>query len=201
MLSVALTGGIGSGKSTVAAEFAALGAGVIDADVLAREVTAVGQPALARIAAEFGAALLLADGSLDRAALRQRVFQNAAERARLEAIVHPAIRGLLLERRAALTTPYALLVIPLLFETGQNTLVERVLTVDVAEAVQIVRVQRRSGLEPAEIQRIIASQLSRRERCARADDVLDNSGDFTALLPRIAQLHASYLQLAKSKNF
>ncbi len=197
MLSVALTGGIGSGKSTVAAEFAALGAGVIDADELARELTAVGQPLLTQIAADFGADVLLADGSLNRAVLRERVFQQPSARARLEAMLHPAILELMLARRAALTTPYALLVIPLLFETGQQTLAQRVLVVDVAEAIQIERVQRRSGLEPDEIRRIIASQIPRHERCARADDVLDNSGAMTALLPQIAQLHAEYLRLAE----
>lgn len=163
MFSVALTGGMGSGKSTVAAQFAALGAGVIDTDDLAREVTAVGQPTLARIAAAFGASVLLEDGALNRAALRERVFQAPAERKRLEALIHPAIQALMLERRAALTTPYALLVIPLLFETGQQALVERVLTVDVAEVVQMARVQKRNGLTPAEIQRIIASQIARVE--------------------------------------
>ncbi|MBK1640651.1 dephospho-CoA kinase [Chromatium okenii] len=198
MYSVALTGGIGSGKSTVAAEFATLGAGVIDTDLLARELTAVGQPLLTQIAAACGADVLLADGSLDRAALRERVFQQPRARARLEAILHPAILELMLARRAALTTPYALLVIPLLFETGQQTVANRVLVVDVAEAVQIERVQQRSGLAPDEIQRIIASQIPRHERCARADDLLENSGAVTALLPQIAQLHAEYLRLAQS---
>jgi dephospho-CoA kinase len=196
MFSVALTGGIGSGKSTVADQLAVLGAGVIDTDVLARELTAVGQPLLQHIAVNFGAEMLLADGALDRAALRQRVFQSPSERKRLEALLHPAIEALMLERRAALTAPYAVLVIPLLFETGQQQWAQRVLVVDVPEAVQIERVQQRSGLATDEIKRIIASQIARAERLARADDLIDNSGNSAALIPQIKQLHERYLQLA-----
>ncbi|MBV5309180.1 dephospho-CoA kinase [Chromatium okenii] len=196
MFSVALTGGIGSGKSTVADQLAALGADVIDTDVLARELTAVGQPLLQRIAVNFGAEMLLADGALDRAALRQRVFQSPSERKRLEALLHPAIEALMLERRAALTAPYAVLVIPLLFETGQQQWAQRVLVVDVPEAVQIERVQQRSGLATDEIKRIIASQIARAERLARADDLIDNSGNSAVLIPQIKQLHERYLQLA-----
>lgn len=198
MFSVALTGGIGSGKSTVADQLAALGAGVIDTDVLARELTAVGQPLLQRIAASFGAEMLRADGALDRAALRQRVFQSPPERKRLEALLHPAIEALMLERLATLTTPYAVLVIPLLFETGQQQWAQRVLVVDVPEEVQIERVRRRSGLATDEIKRIIASQIARTERLARADDIIDNNGDLTTLPAQVQRLHRQYLQSAKS---
>ncbi|MBK1694314.1 dephospho-CoA kinase [Chromatium weissei] len=198
MFSVALTGGIGSGKSTVAEQLAILGAGIIDTDVLARELTAVGQPLLQHIATIFGADMLLANGALDRAALRQRVFQSPSERKRLEALLHPAIEALMLERRAALTTPYAVLVIPLLFETGQHRWAQRVLVVDVPKATQIERVRQRNGLATAEIERIIASQIARTERLARADDIIDNSGDAAALIEQVKRLHVQYLQLANS---
>jgi dephospho-CoA kinase len=193
---IGLTGGIGSGKSTVAERLAALGAGVIDADLIARELTEPGTQTLARIAAEFGSPMLAADGTLDRAALRERVFLDATARARLEAILHPPIRALMLERAAALRTPYAVLAVPLLFETGQETLVDRILAVDCPEEVQIARVQRRNGLAREEIARILASQIPRAERRARADDIVDNGGALDALDPQIERLHRHYLQLA-----
>ena len=192
MFRVGLTGGIGSGKSTVAAHFAALGAGVIDTDLLARELTEPGTATLARIAAEFPG-VLLADGTLDRAALRARVFADAPARARLEAILHPPIRGLMLERAACLPAPYVILMVPLLLETGQEALADRVLVVDCPESVQIERVGRRNGLARTEIERIIASQLPRRLRRARADDIIDNGGGLAALAPQVEHLHRFYL--------
>ena len=195
LLRVGLTGGIGSGKSTVADRLAALGAGVIDTDLLARELTEPGTPTLARIDAEFSG-MLLPDGRLDRAALRRRVFADPRARARLESILHPQIRALMLERAACLSTPYTVLVIPLLFETGQETLVDRVLVVDCPEPLQLERVGHRSQLPEAEIARIIASQVPRAERLARADDVIDNSGGTDDLLPQVERLHRTYLALA-----
>ena len=175
MFRVGLTGGIGSGKSTVAERFAALGAGVIDTDLLARELTEPGTPTLARIGAQFGT-VVLPDGSLDRAALRGLVFADPRARARLESILHPPIRGLMLERAACLQTPYVLLVVPLLLESGQESLADRVLVVDCPQAAQIARVCRRSLLAQAEVRRIIASQIPRTRRLARADDIIDNGG-------------------------
>jgi dephospho-CoA kinase len=196
MLVIGLTGGIGSGKSTVADALAARGAGVIDTDVIARELTERGQPALGEIAATFGADLIRSDGRLDRDALRALVFSDADARTRLEGILHPRIKDRMLERLAALDAPYAVLVIPLLFETNQHTLVDRVLVVDLPETVQRERVQRRSGLTHSEVDRIVASQISRAERLTRADDILDNSGDLPALLAQAERIHCRYIELA-----
>ena len=199
MFRVGLTGGIGSGKSTVADRLAALGAGVIDTDLLARELTEPDTPTLARIGAEFNG-VLLPDGHLDRAALRRQVFADPCARTRLESILHPPIRTLMLERAECLTTPYAVLVIPLLFETGQESLMDRVLVVDCPEPIQIERVRLRSQLPEAEIARIIASQIPRSERLARADDVIDNGSGPDDLTPQIEQLHRAYLALAGASS-
>jgi len=197
MLVVALTGGIGSGKSTVSQRLAALGVPVIDADVLARELTAGGSDALAEIEREFGPDVLRGDGSLNRAALRRLAFADDACRKRLEAILHPRIRERMQTQVAALTGPYALLVIPLLFETGQAGLADRILVVDAPEAVQLERVQLRAGLAPEEIGRIMASQVSRTERLRRADDIIDNSGDIASLIRQTDELHQTYLRLTQ----
>ena len=195
MFRVGLTGGIGSGKSTVADLLAVRGAGVIDTDLLARELTAPGTPTLAVIGARF-AGVLHPDGTLDRAALRALVFADPVARLQLESILHPRIRSLMLERAAYLTTPYAVLVVPLLLETGQETLVDRVLIVDCPEPVQRERVRRRSGLADVEIEPIIASQVPRTQRLARADDVIDNGAGPDALGPQVERLHQTYLTLA-----
>ena len=198
MLLIGLTGGIGSGKSTVADLFANLGAGVVDTDLLARELTEPGTPTLAQIVSELGGEVLNPDGSLNRGRLRQRVFADPAARSGLEALLHPPIRDLMLERAARLQAPYVILVIPLLFETGQESLVDRVLAVDCPEPTQVERVRQRSRLPEAEIARIMASQVPRGERLARADDVIDNRGDPDALPPQVERLHRSYLALAAS---
>lgn len=200
MLLIGLTGGIGSGKSTVADLFARLGAGVVDTDLLARELTGPGTPVLARIAGEFGTEVLNPDASLNRSRLRQRVFADPAARKRLESLLHPPIRELMLERAAALPSPYAILVIPLLLETGQDALVDRVLVVDCPEPVQLERVHQRSGLPEDEITRIMGSQIPRTERLSRADDVIDNQGDPDALPPQVERLHRAYLALAESRT-
>ncbi|MBK1716447.1 dephospho-CoA kinase [Thiocystis violacea] len=199
-LVVALTGGIGSGKTTVADRLGELGAGVIDTDQLSRELTAIGGAALGPIAATFGARVMLPDGSLDRARLRQIVFADPEARARLEAILHPGIKALMMERLAALQTPYAVLVVPLLFETGQETLADRVLVVDIPESLQIERVTRRSQIPEDEVRRIIASQIPRRERNARADDLIDNRGDLANLEHQIQRLHADYSRIAATPD-
>nr|WP_155451096.1 dephospho-CoA kinase [Allochromatium palmeri] len=197
---VALTGGIGSGKTTVADRLAELGAGVIDTDEISRALTARDGAALAPIADAFGPDIRLADGTLDRARLRRRVFADPAARAQLESILHPLIEATMLERLAALQTDYAVLVIPLLFETGQQRHADRVLVVDVPESIQIARVMERSGLSETEVRRIIASQIPRQERNARADDRIDNSGERVDLEPRLHELHTAYTQIAVKRS-
>ena len=196
MFCVALTGGIGSGKSTVAELFAALGAAVSDADAIAHALTAPGEPLVAEIGAEFGPGLVGPDGVLDRVALRRLVFADPIRRRQLEALVHPRIRAQMIQDLATGTAPYTVLVIPLLFETGQTDLADRVLVVDLPEGQQRLRVARRSGLDSAEIDRILASQVSRAKRLAGADDIIDNSGPAAALVPAVEALHHRYLALA-----
>lgn len=199
MLVVGLTGGIGSGKTVVSDGFAAHGVPVIDTDLIARELVEPGQPALAEIAAEFGADCLDQAGRLQRAVLRERVFADPAARQRLEAILHPRIRAVARERIAAQTAPYGLLVIPLLVETGMSDLVDRVLVVDAPEAEQIRRVMARDRIDATQAQRILAAQASRRQRLALADEVVENAGDLTELERRVAALHTYYLRLAAER--
>lgn len=192
---VGLTGGIASGKTTVARLFEALGVPVIDTDVLAREVVAPGQPLLGLIAARFGAGVLAPDGSLDRAAMRSMVFANPVARADLEQLTHPAIRALLEERSAALGGEYQVLVIPLLVETAGRTPVDRVLVVDSNEALQIRRLQARDGSTLEQARQILSAQASREARLAAADDVIANEGDLGALRDKVAELHSLYRRL------
>ena len=193
MFRVGLTGGIGSGKSTVGELFAAHGVAVIDADAIAHELTAPGSPVLATIADALGAELLTREHTLDRAALRARVFADPRARQTLEGILHPEIRTRMLARAESAGTPYALLMVPLLIETGQDRLMDRVLVVDCPADIRIERVMARSGLAAEEIRRIMASQASRGERLARADDVIDNSGNEATLAPQVERLHRRYL--------
>lgn len=195
---VALTGGIGSGKSTVADAFARLGVTVSDADAVSHALTAPGGIALPAIRAAFGDEIIDTQGALDRTRLRRQVFADAAARQQLEAILHPLIRARMLAEAESADSPYALLVIPLLLETGQQSLADLVLVVDVPERVQIERVKARSGLAAPEIQRIIQCQVSRAERLAAADDVIDNSGPADHLSARVAELHHRYLAKARS---
>lgn len=194
---VGLTGGIGSGKSAVADAFAALGADVTDTDRLAHAVTERGEPGHAGVLAEFGPAFARPDGTLDRARLRQTVFADASARARLEAILHPLIREATRREVAGWTSPYGLLVVPLLLERGGlSGVVQRVLVVDCPEDEQVRRVAARSGLTPDEVRAIMATQLSRAERLARADDVIDNAGPPAAIAPQVAELDRRYRELA-----
>lgn len=191
---IGLTGGIGSGKSTVAELFRERGVPVYDADVEARRLVAPGQPTLQQLAREFGPQILLPDGALDRAKLRALAFGAPDLRRHLEAILHPPIRAALQRHIAATHAAYCMLVIPLLFETAQRDLVERVLVVDTPEEQQIVRTITRSGLDRATVEHIMAAQWSRAQRLAQADDVITNAGDIDHLQAHVEKLHHFYLK-------
>jgi dephospho-CoA kinase len=196
MFVVGLTGGIGSGKSAVANCFRQLGITVVNADEASRRVVEPGSPALAAIARHFGDEILQGDGSLDRAALRARIFADAAAKQWLEALLHPLIAEWIAQRLAEAQSSYAILESPLLLETSQHQRVKRVLVVDVPEETQIARATARDANSETQIRAIIASQLPREERLARADDVLDNSGDLASLPAKVASLHQRYLAMA-----
>ncbi len=190
---IGVTGGIGSGKSAVMRAFQAQGIEAVDADEMARVVVEPGQPALDAIAKHFGPTILTPEGALDRPALRDIIFSDSTAKTWLEARLHPLINRELRARLAAAQSPYALLVSPLLFETGQEELVDRILVVDVPETVQLARASARDGADPEQIKRIMGSQMSRKERLARADDVLDNSGDMADLERQVVELNQKYL--------
>jgi len=193
---VALTGGIASGKTTVAELFAALGVPVIDTDVIAREVVEPGQPALAQVVETFGPTVLDTEGRLDRRRLRERIFADPDARRRLEAVLHPAIRAEMERQSLAAGGPYQVLVIPLLTEGRRRDHVDRVLLVDVSEELQIERLMARDGVSRKQAQTSLDAQATRAERVAMADDILRNSGRPEDLREAVAGLHAQYLKLA-----
>ncbi len=194
---VGLTGGIGSGKSAASSLFESLGAAVVDTDVIAHELTAPGGAAIESIRNAFGDEVIDARGALDRAAVRRKVFADASAKARLEAILHPMIRAEADRRSAAARAPYVVLVVPLLVESGgYRSRVRRVAVVDCPEEVQVARVMTRSGLSAEEARAIMAAQVSREQRLAVADDVIDNGGDLAALRPQVEALHRRYLEMA-----
>ncbi|MBL0636720.1 dephospho-CoA kinase [Aeromonas dhakensis] len=200
MYVVAITGGIGSGKTTVANQFAELGIEVVDADIIAREVVEPGTPALAAIAAHFGANVIAPDGRLDRRQLREQVFTDPQAKGWLNALLHPLIRSEMQRQCAAARSPYCLLVVPLLVENGLTALANRVLVIDVDEATQIERTCRRDGVSREQAEAILAAQASRTERLAAADDVLDNqNGTPEAIKSRIFALHETYLAFASQQ--
>jgi dephospho-CoA kinase len=193
---IGLTGGIGSGKSTVADMFAARGASIIDTDVIAHGMTAPHGPAMPAIIAEFGPEFADASGAMDRARMRQLVFSDAGAKARLEAILHPRIRDAALAAGAAATGSYVIYAVPLLIESGTwRARVARLLAVDCPEDVQIARVMARSHLPEAQVRAIMATQVSRAERLAAADDVIVNNAGIDALEAQVDRLHAIYLQI------
>jgi dephospho-CoA kinase len=193
---VALTGGIASGKSTVANLFGAHGVPVIDTDVIAREVVEPGRPALALVAEAFGADVLDAEGRLDRKRMRERIFADPAAKRRLEAILHPAIRAEMERQSQAAGGPYQLLVIPLFAEGGRRDHVDRVLLVDVPEELQVERVMLRDGVSHGQALASLNAQATRAQRLAMADDVLPNTGCVDDLRERVGELHRLYLELA-----
>lgn len=198
---VGLTGGIGSGKSTVADIFAAHGVAVVDTDVIAHELTAARGAAIPKIAAVFGQSVVLADGGLDRALMRRLVFSDPSARSRLEAILHPLIRRES-ETRSTLArnAPYVLMVVPLLVESSAfRAGIDRILVVDCDEALQLARVMARSGLSAGEVRSIMDTQAGRGERLAAADDIILNAAGREELNAQIAVLHLQYLELATRK--
>ncbi|AHV37673.1 dephospho-CoA kinase [Aeromonas dhakensis] len=200
MYVVAITGGIGSGKTTVANQFAELGIEVVDADIIAREVVEPGTPALAAIATHFGADVIAPDGRLDRRQLRERVFTDPQAKGWLNALLHPLIRSEMQRQCAAARSPYCLLVVPLLVENRLTALANRVLVIDVDEATQIERTCRRDGVSREQAEAILAAQASRTERLAAADDVLNNqNGTPEAIKSRIFALHETYLAFASQQ--
>ena len=192
-----LTGGIGSGKTTVANLFAAEGVVVVDADAIARELVAPGQPALQQIAAHFGPQVLNATGELDRAELRRLIFADEQQKQWLNQLLHPLIRDTLLQRCREASSDYVILMAPLLFENGLDRAVQRTLCIDVSEQTQLARTCQRDGNSSELVQAIMASQLSRAERVQRSDDRIDNEGsDLDTLRERVRQLHITYLALS-----
>lgn len=198
MYIVGLTGGIGSGKSAVSDLFAQIGITVVDADIAARIVVEPGTKALDLIAKHFGSSVLQQDGSLSRALLRTKIFNNPTEKQWLENLLHPLIGNEIDRQIHAAKSPYVIFVSPLLIESGQYQRCDRILVIDVSEDIQLRRTMQRDQNEEQQVKRIIASQVSRKERLALADDIIDNSGDVADLRNIVQTLHQQYLQFAKN---
>lgn len=196
MLRIGLTGGIASGKSLVAGFFADLGVPIIDTDQIARDVVQPGQPALEEIRQAFGAAVMTADGSLDRRRMRALVFSEPSRRAKLERILHPRIRWETLAQADRADGRYQVLVVPLLIESGFGEITDRVLVVDCPVELQKARLLARDDEDPAQVERMLAAQISRDQRLAAADDVIDNSGTIESTRTQVAELHERYLLMA-----
>jgi len=196
MLRIGLTGGIGSGKSSVAALFADLGVPIIDMDVLAREVVMPGQPALQEIKKIFGVQICNDDGELNRRELRDIIFADPDKRKQLEDIVHPRIRERAKNLIDELGTPYCIIVIPLLFETGRQDTIDRILVVDTSIENQLQRTMQRDNISEDYVQNIIATQVDRQTRLDQADDVINNTGDIIRLKDQVNRLHQRYLELS-----
>lgn len=191
---IGLTGGIGSGKSTVATLLQELGVAIIDSDAISRQLTQAGGAAIALIESSFGADYLTTAGALDRARMRQLIFSDSAAKQKLESILHPLIRAQMLAQADSAASSYALLVVPLLFEAhGYHELVQRTLVVDCSEDTQLARTMQRSGLSEPEVRAIMASQLSRAARLQHADDIIHNDGSPEELRQQVLQLHRQYL--------
>ena len=200
MLTIGLTGGIGSGKSTVAELFKARGITVVDADVIARQLVEPGRPALQEIVARFGAAILNRDGTLNRAALREQVFSDPGLRTALESILHPLVWARIAEEIKQSHGPYCIAAIPLLAESRHRHSVDRVLVVDAPESAQVSRTQTRDGLTSEQVQAIIHSQCSREQRLKIADDVIHNDGSLAQLELQVQALHQRYLELSAASQ-
>jgi len=197
---VGLTGGIGSGKTTVANLFAAEGITLVDADIIARDVVAQGSKGLEAIVSHFGIEMLTPEGELDRAKLRQRIFSHPEEREWLNQLLHPMIRQEMLAQVEKATSAYVIMVVPLLFENGLDRLVNRTLVVDISPELQINRTVKRDNVDASQVNNIISSQCSRSEKLARADDIIDNQGEISTLKREVLALHQRYLQLSGTDN-
>lgn len=195
-----LTGGIGSGKSAASQWFESQGIAVVDADIVAREVVDIGQPALQQIREAFGDWVLLENGSLNRRALREHIFHSPEARKTLENITHPAIRTSIIQQLHAAQSPYAILVSPLLFETNQHELTQHTLLIDAAIELQIQRASQRDGQNVEQIQKIIAAQMPREQKCAMADDIVLNDGELEHLYAHLTPLHEKYLQMVAQNH-
>ncbi|MCE9679883.1 dephospho-CoA kinase [Shewanella sp. AS1] len=194
---VGLTGGIGSGKTTVANLFAELGIDLVDADIVSREVVAKGTPGLQKIVEHFGDEILLADGELNRSVLREKIFNTPSEREWLNNLLHPMIRQKMLNQLQKANSPYAILVVPLLFENGLDSLVNCTLVIDISPELQTKRTMERDGVSAQQVQNIMGSQASRAEKLAKADDVIDNQGTISELTSKVVSLHNKYIKLAE----
>jgi len=199
VLIIGLTGGIGSGKSSVARLFSQYGIPILDADQIAKELVEVGQPALTQISQRFGQTILHPNGSLNRSALRQKIFTDKQAKQQLEALLHPLIRQQMQQQSQQLVQqnpepPYCIQMIPLLLETQQQLSMDRILVVDLTEELQIQRVTQRDQQSKTDVERIIQQQVSRQQRLHAADEVIDNSGDLDSLKKQVKRLHQGYLQ-------
>jgi len=197
-LTIGLTGGVASGKSTASRAFGALGVPLLNADEVARDVVAKGSPGLARIREQFGAGFLTAAGDLDRPKMRAHVFGDAQARHALERITHPAIRERMTAWRDAQTAPYCVLDVPILIESGMDALVDRILVIDSPEELQVARLRERDRLGDELARQMLAAQAGRQERLARANDVIANTGTVAQLCAAAGRLHEFYLELARS---
>jgi dephospho-CoA kinase len=193
---VGLTGGIASGKTTVANLFAEYAIDLVDADVIAREVVSIGSDGLKAITEHFGQAILLTDGSLDRAALRAQVFDNPEQRLWLNNLLHPMIRQKMLDQVQVSASAYVIMIVPLLFENHLDSLVDTTLVVDIAPELQISRTMQRDGVSKQQVELILASQMTREQRLAQADNIIDNQGEYQMLRSQVSHLHQQYLQQA-----
>ncbi|MDE1477209.1 dephospho-CoA kinase [Xenorhabdus bovienii] len=195
---IALTGGIGSGKTTISNVFSSLGVPLIDADIIAREVVAPGSPALQAIVEHFGSDILLPDGSLNRVFLRQKIFAVPAEKQWINALLHPLIHTETQQQLCQVTAPYAIWVVPLLIENNLMHLADRILVVDVPPEVQISRTMTRDGVSREQVENILAAQANRHERLEKADDVIFNHHNEQDIISRVVELHQQYLKQAES---
>ncbi|MCF1428703.1 MAG: dephospho-CoA kinase [Shewanella sp.] len=196
-LKIGLTGGIGSGKTTVANLFAAKGIELVDADIIAREMVAPGTPGFAAILARYGDILQQPNGTLDRRQLRERIFNDDQERQWLNDLLHPLIRNQMLQQANLALSDYVILVVPLLFENGLDTFVDKTVLVDIPSALQITRTSQRDLVNASQVQSIINSQMGREDKLARADYLIDNQGDLVQLQHQVMQLHKQFLKQAK----